>query len=105
MTQVAGGTLWHGVGVRAATEIAEACARYTWVVTPEEIPPELAARQGLPVSAPAGAALAQDAGCTLIGPDVLRESGSVALFVQGGGLRVQTARASQGIRPWVPQGR
>jgi len=105
VTQVAGGTLWHGVGVRAAAEIAEACARYTWVVTPEEIPPELLAQQGLPVAAPPGAALAQGAGCTLIGSEVLRENGSIALFVQGGGLRVQTARARQGARPWVPQGR
>lgn len=105
VTRLAGGTLWHGVGRRAAAEIAEACARYTWVVTSEDIPPELSAQQGLPVGAPAGAALAQGAGCTLIGPDVLRETGSIALFVQDDGIGVQTARERQGTRPWVPQGR
>ena len=105
VTRVAGGTLWHGVGVRAAAEIADACARYTWVVTPEEIPPALLAQQGLPLAVPAGAALAQGAGCTLIGPDVLRDSGSIAFLLGAGGLDVQTARARQGVRPWVPQRR
>jgi competence protein ComEC len=105
VTQIAGGTLWHGVGRRAAAEIADACARYTWVVTPEDIPPGLSAQQGLPVTTPAGAVLAQGAQCTLIGPGILRDSGSVALYMQGGGLRVQTARTRQGARPWVPDRR
>ena len=105
VAQVAGGTLWHGVGVRAAAEIADACARYTWVVTPEEIPPELAAQQGLPAAAPARAAQARASGCILIGPEILRDTGSIAFVEGAGGLTVQTARARQGRRPWVPRGR
>ncbi|MGR3709447.1 MAG: ComEC/Rec2 family competence protein [Alterinioella nitratireducens] len=102
VTALAGGTLWHGVGRRAGEELIAACARHTWVITPEDIPAALAGQPGLPVQAGAGAAVALGAqGCHLVGPEVLRGTGAIALYVGRGGLRVETARDRQGDRPWV----
>ncbi len=102
VTALAGGTLWHGVGRRAGEELIAACARHTWVITPEDIPAALAGQPGLPVQAGAGAAVASGAqGCHLVGPEVLRGTGAIALYVGRGGLRVETARDRQGVRPWV----
>lgn len=102
VTALAGGTLWHGVGRRAGEELIAACARHTWVITPEDIPAALAGQPGLPVQAGAGAAVASGAqGCHLVGPEVLRGTGAIALYLGRGGLRVETARNRQGNRPWV----
>lgn len=97
------GTLWHGVGRRAAEEVASACARHAWVITPEDIPPALVHQPGLPVPPGAGAALASggQGGCHLVGPAVLRDSGAIAFHQGASGLRIETARARQGNRPWV----
>lgn len=102
MTVLADGTLWHGVGRRAGEELIAACARHTWVITPEDIPAALAGQPGLPMQAGAGAAVASGVqGCHLIGPDVLRGTGAIALVLGRGGLRIETARDRQGDRPWV----
>lgn len=43
------------------------------------------------------------AGCRLFGPDELARTGALALFRDGeGGIAIQSARALQGARPWVP---
>jgi hypothetical protein len=45
------------------------------------------------------------AGCVVIGPDFLAESGAVALSFGEGGVQLETSRRLQGRRPWVPQAR
>ena len=97
-TEIAGGTLWHGVGRRAVAEIADACARHTWVVTPEDLPESVMADQIWPVQFAAGTSR-----CVLLGPEMLRNSGSIAVRADGG--RIETAREVQGLRPWVPRNR
>lgn len=96
-TDVGGGTLWHGVGRRAAEEIEAACARHQWVVTPEDIPETLAGQVGLSW---ASSNTAPNEGCRVLGSEVLRQTGSIAFHTETAGI--QTARAAQGQRPWVP---
>lgn len=100
---LAGMSLWHGTGRRGQADFARACAMYDWVITSDE-PPE-AESPSAPMSddIPAGALLAPDDGrCRLIGPALLRQTGALALLPQNGGMRILTARAAQGQRPWVP---
>lgn len=92
-------TLWHGVGRRAVGDLARACALHDWVVTSEEVP------QGVgqpPLPPPgSGAAMAGPQGaCRIIGPEVLRHTGAIAL---GRDLGMRIAREAQGRRPWVPR--
>lgn len=96
---LAAGTLWHGVGRAAGGDIARACAVHDWVVTSEPVPGGLGQAPQPPAGA--GAALASaGAHCRIIGPEVLRQTGSVAL--RGPGLSMTAAREFQGRRPWVP---
>lgn len=94
------GTLWHGVGLRAAEDLAAACAAHDWVVTSEEVPDGVGHPQT--PAAGTGAAIAQArASCTIIGPELLRRTGALAL--RGDMLSMTTAHEVQGRRPWVPR--
>ena len=92
-------TLWHGVGRRAAGDLARACAAHDWVVTPEEVPGGLGQPPLPPAGQRRGDGRAQGA-CRIIGPEVLRQTGAIAL---GSDRRMRTAREEQGRRPWVPR--
>lgn len=40
-------------------------------------------------------------GTPLLGPNALRDSGGVALWLEPGGIDIQTVREVRGDRPWV----
>ncbi|MEZ5931670.1 MAG: ComEC/Rec2 family competence protein [Alphaproteobacteria bacterium] len=61
--------------------------------------PEDCARSQLVISYPRIEACAN--GTPLIGPNALRTSGGLALWLRGGHLREKTVRAVRGKRPWV----
>lgn len=94
------GTLWHGVGRRAAADLARACAQHDWVVTSEAVPQGLGQPPMPRTGAGAAMAGARDA-CRMVGPDLLRRTGSIAL--RGADLTMITAHQAQGRRPWVPE--
>ncbi len=101
------GALWHGVGRRAEEDIARACAEHLIVIT-SETPPEALLADPLLIPSPARNSLmafaegATPATCQILSPEVLRQTGSVAIYFEEGGLRMVSARALQGARPWVP---
>ncbi len=96
-------SVWHGVGRRAARDLARACALHDLVITSEEEAQGVG--QPLPVGAPpvSGAAMAEApiASCWVIGPDLLARTGALAVRMGDGGGVISTARAVQGDRPWV----
>lgn len=95
-------TLWHGVGRRAEADLARACALHDWVITPEDAPQGLGTAPALTGVSTAGAAQAQPAaGCILVGPQLLAQSGALALVPTPAGLQLTPARRIQGQRPWV----
>jgi len=73
-------------GKRAAAALTD-CAPDEWVVLNAD-PPE---------------GRAEELPCTLLTPDILRETGAVALYAQDGGVRMVTARHVTGTRLWAPQ--
>ncbi len=95
-------TVWHGVGRRAARDLARACAAHDVIVTPEE-EGDLMGQAQVPNPLPRGAAAAQvtAGGCTVIGPGVLARTGAIALILGPQGVTIRTARAEQGTRLWV----
>jgi competence protein ComEC len=106
---IGGLSLWHGVGRRAEADLARACAAHDWVITPERSESGLGGSPDFGPGAGAGAAMAdrsrEGAACVMIGPDILSQTGAIALAAGENGLRVVTARALQGRRPWVPPSR
>jgi competence protein ComEC len=107
--EIGGLSLWHGVGRRAAQDLARACAVHDWVITSERSESGLGGVPEFGSGVRSGAAMAdssrEGAACVMIGPDILSQTGAIALAAGETGLRVVTARALQGRRPWVPTSR
>ncbi len=119
--QIAGLSIWHATGQRAADQAAEACAAYDLLVLsaePETWPAQaVAPLLGQPVwgaaqagtNAAGGATWPASGMCLLITPAVLAESGALAIHVGDGhddlgglnAIHLITARHLQGNRLWT----
>lgn len=103
-------TLWHGAGLRALGEAAQACSTHDLVIVSEVTDDRDLASSGAALRATiaeAGMArhpipLAVMRPCTLIDADVLAMTGAIALAPTERGLDLSTARMQQGRRLWSP---
>jgi competence protein ComEC len=78
-------TIFHATGKIAGARAIADCASADYVVVNIKTPQ------------------AEDTGCTIFGLERLRRTGALALYRQGGVLRLETARARQGARLWSSQ--
>jgi competence protein ComEC len=101
-------SIWHGVGRQAEADLNRACLRHDWVITSEAAVIPMGQAPVVRQTTGFGAVMAEvtdAAGCVVIGPDFLAESGAVALSFGEGEVQLETSRRLQGRRPWVPQAR
>ena len=108
--EIAGVSIWHGRGAQAAREADAACARHQIVIIAN--PPETARAAHLPDvtgalwhAHPPLAAQAHTPfeTCLFLTPESFRQTGSIALYDEGGSLRAVTAAQTQGRRIWSRQ--